>query len=138
MFIVYLFLILIFVPSIYATSNPPDLPKLDGSFYVGETYPKFKTKFEFSFPQCLLDSHVLKIERRDSVAQLESVDKGKRVGVRHIYLIGRLSSLSKSCSSNTQETIMKYEIESDKERMTHFIVFLEKPAKITLTKNYEQ
>ncbi len=123
----------------FASKNPPRISYGTNSiFYNGETLPKFKTKFEFNFPHCALESRLLNIERRDSITKLDNPDTGKKVSVRYIYLIGHLPGSHKSCPSKVENTKIQYQIESDPNLMTHFFVSIEAPAKIESIKNNEQ
>jgi hypothetical protein len=125
--------------TVFADKNPPRASYGTNSiFYNGETLPKFKTKIEFNFPHCGLDSRLLNIERRDSRTQLDNPDTGKKVDVRYVYLIGHMPGTHKSCPSKVENTTIQYQIESDPNLMTHFFVSIEVPAKIESIKNNEQ
>jgi hypothetical protein len=108
------------------------------SFFNGEMHPMYKTKIEFTFPQCLIDSHLLNVERRDSETFLTNPDSGKKEPVRYVLLVGRLNGSHKNCKTGVKETQLQYEIESDPKRMTHFFISTESPAKVSSVQNSQK
>ncbi|MCO5142574.1 MAG: hypothetical protein M9962_05750 [Oligoflexia bacterium] len=132
--LVFFILLFTFVPEIVFSNTEKNSYGTSSIFYKGETVNGYKTKISFQFPQCLLDSQILSIEKRESETYLTDVDSLKRVPVRYVYLIGRFNKNDK-CKSKTKETELNYEIDSDPRKMTHFFISVESPTKIISVKN---
>jgi len=79
---------------------------------------------EFQFPQCH-KSETLIIDKRISVAELS----GKKV--RYVFLRGNLTGNPKNCKGKSQTSRLSYEIEADKNHMTHVFLVVDRDVKLT-------
>lgn len=107
------------VTSLSAQTMKPE----ETNYFYTELVPKHKGLMEFGFPQCH-KSETMIIDRRNSVAELS----GKKV--RYVFLRGSLTGTPKDCKGKLRDTTLNYEIEPDKDMMTHVFVVVDRDVKL--------
>ena len=112
-------LIFALITSVSAQTMKPE----ETNYFYAETIPGHKTAMEFEFPQCH-KSETLIIDRRNSTAELS------KKKVRYVFLRGTLTGTPDSCKGKEKVTTLNYDVESEKNLMTHVFIVVDRDVKL--------